>query len=53
MLVYKYKVAIHYLTQAMEMGYYDAALELAKGHYSLAEFYHSHGGNELSEKFKK
>ena len=52
-IVYKYKVAIHYLTQAVEMGYYDAALELAKAHYSLAEFYYSHGGSELSEKFKK
>lgn len=37
----------------MEMGYYDAAYELAKAHLSLGEFYSSRGGQDLSARFKK
>ena len=43
-LVYKYKTAIYYLTEALEMGYYDASFELAKAHSSLARWHGKHGG---------
>jgi hypothetical protein len=36
----------------MEMGYYDAAYELARAHLSLGEFYSSHGGQDLSARLK-
>ena len=51
-LVYQFKVAIHYLTEAIEMGYFDATYELAKAHTSLGTWYSEHGGYELSMKFK-
>jgi len=43
-LVYKYKAAIYYLTEALEMGYYDASFELAEAHSSLARWHGKHGG---------
>jgi hypothetical protein len=50
--VYKYKVALYYLTEAVEMGYYDATYELARAHTSLAEWYRLHGGEELGRKLE-
>jgi len=47
-LVYKYKVAIYYLTHAIEMGYNDASYELEKAHLFLSKWYSDHGGRTLA-----
>lgn len=49
MLVYKFKLAIFYLTDAVEMGYKDATYELSRAHLSLSSWYSS----ELASMFDK
>ena len=52
-IVYRNKLAIHYLTEAMEMGYYDSVFELARAHLSLSEWYSKNGGDELAKRLKE
>jgi hypothetical protein len=47
-LVYKYKVAIYYLTNSIEKGYNDASYELEKAHQFLSKWYSDHGGRALA-----
>lgn len=46
--VYRYKVAVYFLTQAEEMGYYDTAFELLRSHSFLARWYHKNGGENIN-----
>ena len=45
--MYKYKTAIYYLTEALEMGYYDARVELAKAHSALARWHGKRRGSSI------
>jgi len=50
--VYKNKLAIYYLTPAVEMGYYEATLELARAHSTLADRYGRKGEDEVYSRLK-
>ena len=41
------------MTEAIEMGYYDASYELGKAHLSLLDWYNSNGGEEVSKSLKE
>lgn len=51
--VYKLKVATYFLTEAQELGYTEAAYELARAHMSLAYQYNAEGGSEVHERLKE
>lgn len=51
-LVYKYKVAVYYLTNSIEMNYNDASYELKKAHQHLSDWYDKHGGQALESALK-
>jgi len=50
--VYKNKLAVYYLTPSVEMGYYEATLELARAHSTLADWYGRKGGDEIYSRLK-
>ena len=51
-LEYKTKLAIYYLSEAMDMGYGEGSFELMKGHMTLSKLYESLGGAEMNERLK-
>lgn len=51
LLEYKTRLAIYYLTEAMDMGYCDGSVELMKGHATLSKLYSDLGGEEMNSKF--
>lgn len=49
-LEYKTRLAIYYLTEAIDMGYSDGAFELMKAHASLSKLYSQSGGTAINSK---
>ena len=52
-LDYRNRLAIYYLTEAMDLGYHEASLELMKAHTALMHRYSNLGGADLYSKVQK
>lgn len=48
----KNNLAIKYLADAVDMGYYEATFELAIAYQNLAKWYSSQGGKTVQIKLK-